>query len=522
MRLSIPGRIFAAFAALLLVFGSVSGYTAWAVAGLSAQVAGVHQTLLPLPPVFAEIKSEIRGLDLALEPRDPLVLRRSVHLARRVHPYLERLEELFAVASERLDGASRLPTAEAARLGVRWGALDSQRRAAGLRVSAFFNRVESEPEHELSGESEVIRDPPDTERGADQRGLRRDLAELGREVARIELEVQGLTNRALEAFAQEERSAVWSAVLLTILGLAVGATLTAAAAMTLRPLRTLREGVERIARGDYERPVDVALIGRTELGALAADINRMAEAVRKRDGQLAQQQRDLLHQGRLATVGRLAAQITHELRNPLSSIGLNSELLMDELAEAGTEGARTLLASIIQEVERLREITEAYLSFARLPRPEPVPVDLNTLASETLDFVRTEMERARVKTRLDADRGARPALVDPHQIRAGLLNLLRNAREALETRGGGHVTVRVRSLGVEAIIEVVDDGPGFTADAQAHLFEPFFTTKPQGTGLGLSYVRKLVEAQSGRIAVESAPGGGALLRLSLPLAEESP
>jgi signal transduction histidine kinase len=515
MRLSIPGRIFAAFAALLLVFAGVSGYTAHEVARLSEQVADVHQTLMPLPPVFAEIKSEVRGLDLALEPRESVLLRRSVHLARRVHPYLERLAELFEDALERLGRPSRLSTSETGPLAQRWRALDAQRQALSTRVSTFFERVESEDDRdaEPAGDAE-------TERMATQRVLRREVADLGREVARMEVEVNSVTNRAMEAFAQEERSAVWSAVLLTILGLAAGATLTAAAALTLRPLRTLREGVERIARGDYERPVDVALIGRTELGGLAADINRMAEAIRRRDAQLAAQQRELLHQERLATVGRLAAQITHELRNPLSSIGLNSELLMDELAEAGTEGARTLLSSIIQEVERLREITEAYLSFARLPRPERVPVDLNALCGETLDFVRTEMEREKVKTRLDADRAARPALVDPHQIRAGLLNLLRNAREALGPRGG-HVTLRVRTLGGEATLEVVDDGPGFTAEAQAHLFEPFFTTKPQGTGLGLSYVRKLVEAQGGRVEVEAAPTGGALIRLRLPLAEES-
>jgi signal transduction histidine kinase len=517
MRLSIPGRIFAAFAALVVVFGGISGYTAWEVARVSAQVAHVHRTLLPLPPVFAEIKSELRGLDLALEPREAGLLRRSVHLARRVHPYLDRLEATFADARTRLDGAVPVAGGDGEGLARRWAALDAERAQLAVRISGFFDRVEAE--------SDAVAEAPaaeaEPERVTQARMLRRAIGEVGREVARVELEVQGATHRAMEAFAQEERAAVLSAVVLTGIGLALGAILTAVTALTLRPLRVLREGVERIARGDYERPVDTKRIGRNELGLLAADINRMAEAIRNRDAQLARQQTDLLHQERLATVGRMAAQITHELRNPLSSIGLNSELLMEELAEAGTEGARALLASIIQEVERLREITEAYLSFARLPRPEPVPVDLNALAAETLDFVRTEMERARVRTRLDGDRAARPVLVDPHQLRAGMLNLLRNAREALEPGGGGHIVVRARTLGDEATLEIIDDGPGFTEEARTHLFEPFFTTKAQGTGLGLSYVRKLLEAQGGRVEVDAGgPGGGALVRMRLPLTEE--
>ncbi len=385
MRLSIPGRIFAAFASLLLVFAGVSGFTAWKIGQLSAQVAGIHQNLLPLPPVLAEIKSELRGLDLVLEPREPTLLRRSVHLARRVHPYLTRLEELFSGASAHLRDAADEPSDSARALAQRWDALNAVRQGATERISAFFDRVEAWTEREP--EPDIV-----DAAAASQKALRRELSELGREVAQAEMELQQLTDRAMEVFAQEERSAVWSIVLLTAVGIALGVALTVAAALTLRPLRTLRAGVERIARGEYDQPVDIA--PHTDLGALAADINRMAEAIRNRDLQLARQQRDLLHQERMATVGRLAAQITHELRNPLSSIGLNSELLMDELAEPNDAPARALLSSIIHEVERLREITEAYLSFARIPRPECLPTDLSALASETLEFVRTEMERS--------------------------------------------------------------------------------------------------------------------------------
>jgi signal transduction histidine kinase len=264
----------------------------------------------------------------------------------------------------------------------------------------------------------------------------------------------------------------------------------------------------------------VSIDDRGELGALAAEFNVMAAAIQRRDAQLSAQQEQLLHRERLATVGKLSAQITHELRNPLSSIGLNSELLKEELAMgqgvADLDGARELLSNIIREVERLREITEEYLRFARLPRPECVPVDLNHAAGDLMEFVRTEMQRAKVRIRLDADRAAHPAYVDPNQLRAALLNLLRNAREAMPD--GGHVVLRVRSLGGQATVEVIDDGPGVPDDLRERLFEPFFSTKPQGTGLGLSMVRKIMDALDGEVSISSVPGKGTTVRLSMPLA----
>ena len=521
MRLSLPGRIFAGFVALLLTFASVSLYTAWEVGALSRRVGTIHHTLLPLPPLLADLQSDLRGLDVALEPRELSALRRSVHVARRVYPYLRRLELHFADIAAHLSAVDAHDATEVWARGLE--PLERRQRQLAVQVDLFFDRVEALGGEERAGIANDLDEPLALE----QRRLRRSIDALGRETARWAIELQVLGQHVLEGYALEERRAVWSTVVLTAVGLALGIALTAGAAIALRPLRTLREGVARIARGEYAVPIHVGeLHPGDELGALATDINQMAAAIRARDDRLAEQQRDLLHQERMATVGRLAAQITHELRNPLSSIGLNSELLMELLSEPETEAisgvreARTLLGSITQEVERLREITESYLSFARLPRPEPVPLDLNAICSETLEFVGPELERAKVKSRLDADRAGRPAYADAHQLRAALSNLLRNAREALEPRGG-HVLVRIRTLGDQAVLEVHDDGPGFSPEARAHLFEPFFSSKPQGTGLGLSYVRTIIEAQGGTIAVEDASGSGAIVRLTLPLAKET-
>jgi len=526
MRVSLPARIFAAFAALLLIFGAVSVHGAWALNRLGERLSVIHTSLLPLPALLSDIKSELRALDEVVEPRDLPTLRRALLVSQRAHPSMDVLAARFASVREALERGGDAPALVDCVASL--DGLDVRRAELARWMGTLTTRVSQPPEERLETGLAAPAEAPQATWVDAQRSVQERLGALGLEVSRFELKTAGETSAALEAFAAQEQRALWSTLLLTLSGLAIGLALTIGAGLTLRPLGVLRDAVGRMARGDFEAPRLAAqgagaqrglgLKANNELGDLAADIERMAEAIRLRDQRLADQQREILHQERLATVGRLAAQITHELRNPLSSIGLNSELLMEELdhLQGGVE-ARTLLSSIIVEVERLREITEAYLGFARLPRPEPLPCDLNAIAAELLDFVRAEMERARVRTRLDPDRAVRLALADPNQVRAALLNLLRNAREALGGREG-HIVLRVRSLGDAATVEVLDDGPGFSPDARAHLFEPFYSTRPQGTGLGLSYVRKIVTAQGGAVDVEDAPGGGALVRVSLPLA----
>ncbi|MCB9527082.1 MAG: HAMP domain-containing protein [Myxococcales bacterium] len=501
VRQSIPGRVFTGFVILLMTFGAVTLYTVWQVRALGADVTRLYGTVVPLPAILAQLRSDLQALDLvlAIESPDRAALRRDAHVLRRRTSYLDAIGGHFERARARIHSPDAPPTVRA--LTAPFAALE--RRYADLQtaVEGYLARA----------------DDPDAAT-ATRREARRLLNELGRELELFDPALQEALDRAVLALSDEERRAAWGAIVLAAAALVIGLLITQSAARLLRPLRSLRDGVERIARGDYAgEPVPIE--GSGELAALAHDFNRMADAIRRRDAQLSAQQRELLHRERLATVGRMSAQITHELRNPLSSIGLNSELLMEELEAHAPEalaGARDLLADIIKEVERLREITEEYLRFARLPRPERIPVDLNHTATELAEFVRTEMERARVKVRVDPDPAGRPALVDPNQLRSALINLLRNAREAMPQ--GGHVVMRVRSLGDCATLTVVDDGPGVPRDVRHRLFEPFFSTKPQGTGLGLAMVKKIIEAQDGAVTIDDATGGGTAVRLDLPLA----
>jgi two-component system, NtrC family, sensor kinase len=215
----------------------------------------------------------------------------------------------------------------------------------------------------------------------------------------------------------------------------------------------------------------------------------------------------------------MAAMITHEVRNPLSSIALNTELLGDELdglsAEASKE-ARALCAAITYEVDRLTAITEEYLRFARMPKPRVAAESINHVVSSLATFVREDLAARGVTLEVALGDDLPRAMIDEGQLRQSLLNLVRNAAEALGGRTG-HVWLTTRRGGPgEVEVEVKDDGPGIEDEARGRLFDPFFSTKTGGTGLGLALTHQIVKDHGGDIQVTSPPGAGATFVVRLP------
>jgi signal transduction histidine kinase len=206
----------------------------------------------------------------------------------------------------------------------------------------------------------------------------------------------------------------------------------------------------------------------------------------------------LIQTERLAAIGRMAAHVTHEVRNPLSSIGLNVDMLGDEIHDTGPESKR-LMESIQQELERLESITEEYLRLARLPEPSLTPDDPTHLLRDTAEFVRREMDAAGVELRLDlASQLPAVAMEDVPQLRQALLNLLRNAREAMPEGGSAKLEAMRYDGGVR--IQVHDEGAGIDEEEREHVFDLFYTTKERGTGLGLPLTQQIVVAHGGSIA----------------------
>jgi two-component system NtrC family sensor kinase len=407
-----------------------------------------------------------------------------------------------ALPSDRVAVISAIPTARQYLADGR-DAVDSYlERGAPAASRQEFKRYRHELQALETRLSEVVL------KGSSRRGAEPSadaaLAYLISDVRRL---VDELTNGSLssaEDLLWVGRRAVNAALMLGGLGLlaAVGAGLFMM--RTLRPLHVLRVHARQIAGGDYGRRIEVP--SRDEIGDLAREFDAMGRAIEEREHRL-------IRSERLATVGRMAAQITHEIRNPLASLGLYVELLGDELP-AGDGEARRLAAAIGNEIDRLSEITETYLRFVRLPRPKLEREDLGAIALAVLEFARAELALARIELELDLAPGLPEVAADENQIRQALLNLVRNAKEAMP--GGGKLRVEVRPMGSQVRLTVSDTGPGIAAEHLGKIFDPFFSTKDKGTGLGLALVQQIVAEHGGRIEVAAPPGGGTTFLISLP------
>jgi signal transduction histidine kinase len=214
---------------------------------------------------------------------------------------------------------------------------------------------------------------------------------------------------------------------------------------------------------------------------------------------------------RLATVGQMLAQITHEIRNPLNALSLNVEMLRDDIAEhPELDDSRSLVDMVSAEVERLTALSGHYLALARRPEPRPLESTLDVLVAETLRLVGPELRACNVAHDVEVD-AQLSVWVDPDQLRQALLNVLRNALQAHATR----VQVRAGTVPGGAWLEVADDGEGMDAVAVRQATEPFFSTKPTGSGLGLSITRQILEDHGGRLSVTSVLGEGTTVRIEL-------
>jgi signal transduction histidine kinase len=304
-------------------------------------------------------------------------------------------------------------------------------------------------------------------------------------------------------------------VLLAFLGALAAAAVAAAIAGRLlasrvtRPVEALRDAAARVAAGDLGARVDVRASG--EVGDLVRAFNAMTADLAHSRARLAQAER-------IAAWREVARRLAHEIKNPLTPIAMSVETLRDALErrrpdfpEIFEEGTR----AISDEVRRLKKIVDEFSRFARLPAPERAAVAPEELVAAALALF-PEPPPGVTLTREVAP-GLPAVHADRDQVLQILLNLVRNALDALGARGGRLAVTAARAPGGVAFT-VRDDGPGITPDDLARVFEPYFTTKEGGTGLGLAIARRIAEEHGGTLEAESAPGVGAAFVLVLPVA----
>ena len=314
---------------------------------------------------------------------------------------------------------------------------------------------------------------------------------------------------------------VISAMFVTLILAATAASLIllfTANALVLRPIRNVVVMAQRIIGGDLSARVEIRPPG--EMGTLCRAVDSMAQAVAEREELLRQATRQEIGRSeQLASVGRLAAGVAHEINNPLTGVLAFADMMRDK--DNLDEQDRQDLELIIRETKRVREIVRGLLDFARETPFVQRPLDINELIVQTLRLL--GKREAFQDIYLVEDLGEHLPLVsvDRNQLQQVLLNLTLNACESMPE--GGTLLVSSSTAHGRVLIHVTDTGCGIGREDLDRIFEPFFTTKPvgKGTGLGLSVSYGILQQHGGTLKVESELGKGTTFTISLPAAEES-
>jgi len=261
------------------------------------------------------------------------------------------------------------------------------------------------------------------------------------------------------------------------------------------------------------------------VGRLAIERQRArrdADTIARQLRQLEDAQRALVQQEKLAAIGRLAAGVAHEVRNPLGVIRASAAMVRESFAP-GDDSFRAC-QFIVDESDRLNVLVTTLLDFSRPTQPRIEAVDVERVLDHALELAGDSLRArdARIEREIAPAQGAVRA--DAHLLAQVLLDLLTNAAEAVAP--GGRIAVRVASEASALRIDVADDGPGVAPEQRAQIFEPFVTTKPRGTGLGLAMAQRIAEAHGGTLifvdgAGAGAGGAGACFRLVVPVRAEA-
>jgi signal transduction histidine kinase len=294
----------------------------------------------------------------------------------------------------------------------------------------------------------------------------------------------------------------------------------------VRPMKKLAEATQKISSGDFD--VKVEIESENELGRLAGAFNRMTEELAQRQKSLEYQiselakanrelrktQDQLIISEKLASVGKLAAGVAHEIGNPLSIITGYLEIL--SRSKNLDDRQKDLAARVDAELKRINQIIRELLDYSRPPSAQVEMVDLNAVILETLKLIEMQKEFTKIKSELELAQDLPGIRASRNQLKQVFVNLFLNAIDAMESGGTLKLKTYMNDGGSQEVVaEISDTGTGILPENVSKIFDPFFTTKEpgKGVGLGLSISLKLIEVMEGRIEVDSEPGKGSTFRV---------
>jgi two-component system, NtrC family, sensor kinase len=481
--MSIRTKVLGSFCAILVLFGAISTYSYLNSKKVNQRLSLVIEVFIPLSRQMLQIQvgsqsyvdEVLRGMSESWASDDRSTFSR---MARELYPYA--IQKKFITSQQLLQ---QLPS-------------------TANDILPSINQSLSELRIKF-----------------DALGNIRDKTILTQQFSVFRSQLQALTKQIDDASEKISRDAqkVGQDNLLTIVGLSLFLVLLGLFCMiltyrVLNPLPQLIQSLKRLTGGDFDQNIKVKTTEKDEIGQLAREFNRMLSALKERDHKIQLQQSELLMSEKLAAIGQLSAEVVHEIRNPLNSINLNIDWLESEIQDSNPEIKKTL-SSISREIERLTQITESYLVRARVKTHENHATELNQLITEIIAFERGEMTGVEIEAELyDKEIYLE---TDRSKMKQAFINVIKNAKEAMPN--GGKIRVRTLIEGNSTRVEFVDSGVGMSDETKSKSFKPFFTTKANGTGLGLSLTKEIVEAAKGRIMVASQVGVGTTFTFQFPV-----
>jgi signal transduction histidine kinase len=313
---------------------------------------------------------------------------------------------------------------------------------------------------------------------------------------------------------QASRSAQYTLLLLLVTTLVTGLFVW----RFTRPIKRLSVAAQRVATGDFEVRVPTDQLD--EMGALAVAFNDMTARL----GRLRELESKLHQVEKAAVVGRLAAAIAHEIRNPLNYINLTLDHLRSSFAPEDPVKRETferLATQLKQEVQRINRHITDFLKYSRPSTLELEPLDLRIQAEDAMRVIAGQAAERGVNTVLEQDEKLPLVVADKDSLRSVFTNLLINSLEAIE---GNEGTLGIKLMNITAgsvRIEISDTGRGIAPEDIAKIFEPYYSTKETGTGLGLAIVKKAIDDHGGSISVTSKQGSGTTFVITLPVKQRT-
>lgn len=302
----------------------------------------------------------------------------------------------------------------------------------------------------------------------------------------------------------------------------------------VNPIKTLASATVEFAEGTFDKRVHTDSL--TEIGMLYQSFNNMAEKIQENDeilrkfneelekkvtertAELRETRDALIRTEKIAAVGQIAAGVTHEIKNPLNSLAISTQMLMKDLTnQSGTDSPAHKSASLIKhEINRINNILEEFIKYAKFPAPKFFDNNINQVIEEVADLISDSTKESGVTIKLSLQDSVPSLNIDARQFKEIFLNLFQNAIKAM--KNGGILEIKSQIKNEKVIINVSDTGKGISEKNLGIIFTPFFSTKEGGLGLGLPIVQRIIESHGGEIICKSKVNEGTVFEIILPIA----